>query len=153
MAGISRRALSTAVMTRLATVTNATGYYGEVGQGLPGATVPEKPPADADGRVKAYYVLYPSPGTPSPDQDLGDTHEDLDWLIQVTAAAGYLQDLLALIDRIDAALYRWAPVVAGIQCTGLKPPLGFNPGGIQRDRDFTPNRLWTPLQYRTLATT
>lgn len=154
MAGISRRLLATATMQHLAdTVTNATGYYGEVGQGLPGVTVPAEPPADGDGRVKAYYVLYPSPGTPSFDQDLGDTHEDLDWLIQVTAVAGYTTDLAALVDRLHGALYRWAPVVAGVQCSGLNPPLGFNPGPFQRDRDYSPNRLWVPLQYRTLATT
>lgn len=153
MAGISRRLLATAVMTQLATVTNATGYYGEVGIGLPGTTVPATPPADADGRVKAYYVLYPSPGTPSPDQDLADEHEDLDWLIQVTAVAGYQQDLMALLDRIDGVLYRWRPVVAGIACSGLMPPLGFDPGPARRDTDFTPNRLYVPLQYRTLATT
>lgn len=151
---ISRLALATATMQRLTdTVGHATGYYGEIGQGLPGTTVPAKPPADPDGRVHPYYVLYPSPGTPSGDDDLGDTHEDLDWLIQVTAAAGHLHDLVALIDRIDAALYRWRPVVDGIACTGLKPPPGFDPGTARRDTDVTPPRMYLPLQYRTLATT
>lgn len=146
MAGISRRLLANAVHDRLATVSNVTLYRGEVTGTV--ATIP-----DSGGRVKPYLVEYFSPGTPSADQDLGDEHEDLDWLIQVTCVAGYDVDLFALIDRVDDALYRWAPVIAGVQCSGLKPPLGFDPGPIRRDPDVTPNRLYVPLQYRTLATT
>ncbi|GAB2762076.1 hypothetical protein [Nocardioides pakistanensis] len=150
---ISRLALATATMQRLTdTVGHATGYYGEIGQGLPGTTVPAKPPADPDGRVHPYYVLYPSPGTPGAEQDLGDSHEDLDWLIQVTAAAGHLHDLVALIDRIDAALYRWRPVVDGAVAGPLKPPPGFDPGPARRDDDTVPPRHYLPLQYRLSAT-
>jgi hypothetical protein len=155
---ISRNQLAIAVATRLVGVTNATGYMGAVGSkyGLPGVTgTPENPPpkSTTDPRVRPYFVIFPGAGTPGDETDLGDTLTDLVAPFQITAAGGDINDVLALIDRIHDRLYRWAPVVAGIQCGPLRIPAGYDPGPVLTDKDFTPRRLFTPLRYQLTAHT
>lgn len=155
---ISRRAVALAIGERLLQVTNATGYFGQIGalNGLPGATV--SPPADPppkggpDKRVQPYFVLEPGAGTPRDELDLADTVVDLTIPFVVRAAAGDVEDLLALIDRIDALLYRWAPLVAGIRCGPLRPPPGAVPP-LLVDDSFKPARHYTPLAYQLTAHT
>ncbi|GEP38887.1 hypothetical protein NPS01_25500 [Nocardioides psychrotolerans] len=158
MPEISRRLVAVAVATRLVGVTNATGYVGKVSalSGLPGVTgTPDSPPVKSasDARVKPYFVLFPGAGTPGPETDLGDSVVDLDLPFQLTVAGGDLYDVLALADRVHAALHRWAPVVDGHQCGPLRVPPGYAPGVVLTDRDFTPHRLYTPLQYQLTAHT
>lgn len=158
MPTISRRLVALAVATRLVGITNATGYYGKVSSltGLPGVTgTPDNPPpkSESDARVRPYFVLFPGAGTPGPEVDLGDSLLDLDLPFQITAAGGDLNDVLALADRIHDRLYRWAPVVDGHQCGPLRVPPGYSPGVVLTDRDFTPHRLYTPLQYQLTAHT
>lgn len=163
---ISRRQLTLAVAERAAGVTNATGYLGKVGAlyGLPGVTsTPDDPPTKSatDLRVKPYYVLFPSAGTPDTD-DGGersaagpyDEFVDLDWPVQITAVAGDLQDLLALVDRVHARFYRWTPsgLPDGVRCGPFGVPDGWNPG-VLTDTQFTPHRLYLPLRYQLTAHT
>ena len=155
MAVPSRRLVSNAIATRLATVGNAAGYYGQIGRPLPGAvgTPADPPPKSAsDQRVQPYFIYYPDPGGPGPDPDLGDGNEDSTQTHRVTAAAGDIEDLMALVDRLDAVLLRWAPTVTGVVAGVLRPPLGFATS-ILVDRQYTPNRLYVPLAYQLTVTT
>jgi hypothetical protein len=153
---VSRRLLANAIATRLLTVTNATGYYGQVGRLLPGAPshTPLDPPAksDDDPRVQPYFVLYPGAGAPSDEQDLALSGQDLTTTLQVTVAGGDVEDVLALVDRVDAALLRWSPAVEGAVCGFLWPPTGYQPP-LLPDRTVTPHRQFVPLQYQLTANT
>lgn len=159
---ISRRLLANAVATRLLGVTNATGYYGQIGRLLPGApadTPTEPQPKSAtDARVKPYFILYPGAGGQGPDPDAGDGAVDLTQPFQITAAAGDVEDLLALIDRIEARLLRWTPDLGeagvGIHFGYLRRPPGVpNTLPVLTDTQHSPVRLYTPLQYQLTATT
>jgi hypothetical protein len=140
---ITRKTLVDAVMTRLDTVTNAVGWLGE----------PDTPlPLLGDGRtVGPHWVLYPSPGTPTDELDLADTVIDLDWLFQVTCVAGDPMDLLPLVGRVDAALYRWRPTIEGVTTGAFRPPSGFDPGQMRVDDSVTPHRFYLPMQYRCIV--
>ncbi|WP_248582599.1 hypothetical protein [Nocardioides sp. InS609-2] len=152
---VSRRALGDAVASRGLTITNATGYYGKVGRLLPGAPAdtPTDPPVDEVLGVLPYFVVYPGTGGDGPDANLGDESIDTTQLIQITAVASDAQDLLALVDRIEAAFNRWTPIVAGHVCGRLRKPPGFDPGQPIPDRQNLPVRLFVPLQYQLDATT
>lgn len=159
---ISRRLLSQSIAPRLIEkASTGIGYYGRVGRALPGqqlqpaGTIPADPPAKSlqDLRVKPYYVLYPSPGTPGGDEDLGATTDALDWIFQITVAGGDIDDVLALTDRIHGALHRWTPTVTGVLCGPIGVPAGYNPGPVLLDRDVTPPRHFTPLQFHLHAHT
>ncbi len=146
MTTISRHELTVAVFDRLDTLANLTVFKAEV---------PSKPPVidDASGRVGPYAVVYPTGGTPNSDVDLGDSNDDLDWGVQVTVAAGYLEDLMYTVDQVDGLLFRWSPTLAGAHVGRLHPPLGFNSGPARRDEDVSPPRFWLPLLYQLTATT
>ncbi|MDN4173920.1 hypothetical protein QWY28_13245 [Nocardioides sp. SOB77] len=161
MTRIRRRDLLAAVAERATVITHATGYVGKISAatGLPGVDTPEDPPTkdDGTGRVRPYFVLFPGIGRPGDEQAIDDVLFDLAWPLQVTAAAGDTDDLLALVDRIDAALHRWAPgflagadgvVVAG----PLRIPDGYVPP-VLTDRTVRPERVYTPLQYQLTAHT
>ena len=158
MAAISRRALLTAARERARLVTNATGWVGQIGAhyGLqPGVEAPADPPTKGNGdqRVKPYFVLYPGAGTPGDETDAADTLVDLDWPLRITAAAGDIDDLLALVDRIHALFWRWTPDLPnGIQAGPLRVPAGYDPGVIT-DRNVDPHRLYVPLLYQLTAHT
>lgn len=157
---ISRRLVANTVAARLVGVTNATGYYGQVGRLLPGApdTTPTEPPAKSstDSRVAPYFVLYPGAGGQGPDPDTADQADDLTLPFQVTAAAGDIEDLLALVDRIHARLNRWTPDLGltGVHVGYLRRPPGVPATApVLTDTQFSPVRLYTPLQYQLTATT
>lgn len=150
-ATISRRDLARAVGTRLLDVTNATGYYGQIGAKnalTEGDAAPATPPTKSatDLRVAPYFILEPGVGRPGDEVDMGDTLVDIDQPITVRAAAGDVDDLLALIERIDACLFRWAPTVDGLQCGPLRYPPGYEPP-LLPDMTVQPSRLFSPLQY------
>ena len=158
---ISRRALANAVAAHAVGITNATGYLGQVSAmtGLPGvADTPADPPTKAAGdlRVKPYFVLFPGAGAPGDEDSIAgpaDTFVDLDWPIAITAAAGDITDLLALVDRIHNRFYRWSPGRLGTVLTGhLAVPPGYAPG-VLTDRTVTPHRLYVPLLFQLTAHT
>jgi hypothetical protein len=73
--------LHAAVKARLATLTSMTGY--------PDGNVPDKPPADASGRVYPYWVMWPTlPGERADDLDLAGEPGPETWDGRVTVAAG-----------------------------------------------------------------
>lgn len=160
---ITRRPIVAAVAERLTGVTNATGYVGAIGamNGLPGVTsTPAQPPTKSadDKRVQPYFVLYPGIGGTVDEQDLADTLVDIDYPVAITAAAGDVNDLLALVDRITALLWRWAPTdlppVAGraVVAGPLRYPPGYAPP-LLTDAAFTPARQYTQLQFVTTVHT
>jgi hypothetical protein len=152
---ISRRLLGLAIATRLTSVTNATGYLGQIGakNGLPGVEdTPADPPTKTatDLRVKPYFILFPGLGRRPGEIDLAESINDLDQLVRVTAAGGDVQDVLALVDRIDALLFRWSPTVTGVRCGPLRLPPGYDPP-LLTDESVPPTRHYVPLQYRFTA--
>lgn len=157
MAEVSRRLLFGAIATRLITVTNAIGYYGQIGRPLtspaPDGWAADPPPkSDTDLRVKPYFILFPGPGTDGPDTDLGDCAVDGLFSLQVTVAGGDIEDVLALVDRVSTALRRWAPAVSGLVCGPLRYPDGYSPGPVLVDREQTPPRLYVPLPFQLTVT-
>lgn len=160
---ISRRLLANAVATRLVGVTNASGYYGQVGRALTlpapsGWSADPQPKSATDVRVRPYFVLYPGAGGQGPDPDLADTAVDLTQPFQITAAAGDVEDLLALVDRIEARLLRWTPDLgtagAGLHIGYLRRPPGVPATApVLTDTQHSPARHYTPLQYQLTATT
>ena len=150
---ISSRAVFNAIAVRCGTVPYATAYYGAVGRPVPGAAVPADPPTKSsiDLRTAPYLVVFPSSPAAGPDEALCDDLLGSGRLtVQVTCVAGDVEDLLALIDRVDAALCGWTPVVVGVLCGRLRRPEGFNPP-VLTDRAFSPERLYAPLQFQFTA--
>lgn len=153
MATVSRRTLVAAIAERLEQVTNATGYYGQVGRRLDGTLGDDPAPkSPTDPRVAPYFVLYPGTGTPGPDEALGDCHQDITATVLVTAVAGDVDDLLGLVDRIHNVLHLWAPTVPGVVCGRLKPLPGYEAAQLV-DHQVQPPRLFVPLRYQFAATT
>jgi hypothetical protein len=163
MGRIDRRQLAVAVATRLAGVTNATGYFGQIGaqNGLPGVSdTPAAPPVKVPGedlRVTPYFIVEPGAGRHGDEADLADAYVDLDQPFTIRAAAGDIEDLLALINRIDDRLWRWSPGVLDgpdgpVVCGPLRPPPGFDPP-ILPDSSVQPPRMFSPLQYVLHANT
>lgn len=161
-ATISRRLLANAVAARLLGVEHATGYYGQVGRLLPGAPddtpVDPQPKSATDARVQPYFVHYPGAGGQGPDPDAGDQAVDLTHPFDVTAAAGDIEDLLALVDRLDARLLRWVPDLGaageGIHVGPVRRPPGVPASApVLTDTQHSPHRLYARLQYQLTATT
>lgn len=165
MASPSRRAIANAVAMQLAGVDKATGYYGQIGRPLPGqqlvsagGTIPDDPqpkdPANGDLRVKPYFVFYPGAGRPGLEPDAGDSVTDLTMPLPTTAVGGDIEDLLALIDRIQARFDTWRPTVAGVAFDRVRYPLGFDLGSaLLVDDQFKPERLYVRLPFQVTATT
>ncbi|WKN47148.1 hypothetical protein [Nocardioides sp. Arc9.136] len=160
---IDRRVFAGVIAARLTTVTNAAGYYGQIGRALPGQTIgtgtghtpaDPQPKGPHDLRVRPYIVLFPGAGTDGPDTDVADTFVDLDAPFQVTVAGGDIDDVLALATRVDTALNRWTPPpTGGMRFGRLAPPAGYDPGPVLTDASTKPARLYTPLLYRAIAHT
>lgn len=154
MATPSRRLLYGTIAARLATVPKALGYYGQMGRPLLDGAAPSDPPAKSedDPRVVPYYILEPGAGGDGPDTPVCGQGEDvtLDW--RVRAAGGDIDDVLDMIDRLDAVLLGWVPTLSGVVCgpvrryPGVRPPL-------LTDDTVRPPRLFMPLQYTVTATT
>lgn len=138
-----------AIMARLHSVIPSTGPAATSGY----LSTPVDVPTISDqGHVARYWVLHPFGGTPHFEQDLADRSVDLDATFQITCAAGFPRDAIALATDVHAALYRWTPTIANHTCGPLKPPDGYEPGPPRPDKDFKPYRFWVPLQYRTTIT-
>lgn len=156
MAPVSRRTVYGLFAQRLVAVTNAHGYYGQIGRplvhNLP--TPPDpivKDPTTGDLRVQPYFVLYPGAGTDGPDEPLCDTDDALTLDPRITAAAGDVEDLLALIDRLDGLLTGWTPTAAGLAC-GRVGRLPGSSAPVLTDNTVKPPRQFAQLQYALVAT-
>lgn len=153
MAEVSRRDVYAVIAAQLGTVPHAVGYYGQVGRGLDGDLIPEPQPKSAtDLRVEPYFILFPSPGGPGPDTDLGDCAVDGTFGFHVTVAGGDIEDVLALVTRVTAALRRWTPTVAGLVCGRVRHPEGYSPGPVLLDPQHAPARSYVPIPFQFTAT-
>jgi len=156
VAPVSRRIIYGLIAQRLTAVTNAYGYYGQIGRPLVhNLPVPADPivkdPTNGNLQVQPYFVLYPGAGGDGPDQPLCDTDDalSLDW--RVTAVGGDVEDVLALIDRMDGLLIGWTPVSSGLGF-GRVGRLPGTSAPVLPDTTVKPPRQFAPLQYALVAT-
>lgn len=145
------RLAANAVAERLATITTAYGYYGGIGRPLPGTNPPADPPAksDTDLRVQPYFILWPSGPGNAPDRQLCGSPAGVERRYRITAAAGDIEDLLALVDALDNRLLGWRPPITP-GATSWPSPIRRLPDYIPdvlTDRATTPQRLYVPLIY------
>ncbi|PYG00163.1 hypothetical protein SAMN05216184_104102 [Georgenia satyanarayanai] len=129
--------LHAALLARLTGAT-VTLYDGEV---------PPHPPADPQGRVYPYVVVWATAGRPTVERPVSDDPGGhLTWNPQVTVVAGTTSWLLAAIgvvrERLEgAALTPWVRLR---ERTDTEVP-------VQKDPDTTPARYFLPLYYSTTA--
>lgn len=100
-------------------------------------------PADADGRVHAYAVYYPSPGWAHALLACGGT-DSLDWTFQVTCAAGDRTRALWCVQQVRAALTGTTVTIGGQE---LQIREEGNPGTLRRDDSVSPSRFYAPLIF------
>lgn len=149
----SLREYGNLLAARLRALTPATlGYYGGIGRRLPGDTTsPADPPAKSslDPTVVPYFILYPGAGDDGPDQALCETTpEGTTITVRITAAAGDVEDLLALIDRINRSLLGWRPAMASSAFPGALTRLPGYSAAILNDTSQAPPRPYALLQYQ-----
>lgn len=140
---VARAGLTGLAKGRLADIGNASHYFAEI---------PETPPTIGpdDQRVRAYTVLWPSPGGPGDEQALaGGAQDDVDWTFLVSCVAGHAPTLDRLIDLVLAQLHGWEPAADGISFGTCR--LDFDPGPPRPDLSFTPTRYYVQLPFRLRA--
>lgn len=132
--------LHAALLTRLDALPSVTAYDGQV---------PSAPPADEDGRVYPYVVLWPSAGTTAEEARRlsGDAHGAIDWPVALTVAAGTPTWCLQAVALVRAAVEGWTP--PGAAGPLREEPTGAAAAGAGRDEDTTPVRFFVPLAFRT----
>lgn len=106
--------------------------------------VDDRPPADGDGRVYPYAVLWPHPGwTPGTGRDLEhDAAGSLVWDARITVASGNPLWTLRAVPLIRARLDNW-PILRGNRLAELEGVTDVIP-----DRDTSPPRWYVPLTFR-----
>lgn len=107
--------------------------------------VPKQPPADEDGRVASYAVLYYSPGRRYASAADG-RQTSIDGTFQVTCVGGDPTRALWCVDRVMTQL---AGAVVQINGTGRRiSAVEEDPGPVRRDDNVTPPRHYVPLRFR-----
>jgi hypothetical protein len=94
-----------AIADRLTTALATEGYPVYVGE----VTTPE------DAITYPYLVIWPAPAA-RPVVTMAGHAGQASTTIQVTAAAAFVADVLAALDRAGNALHRWTPTIAGRLC-------------------------------------
>jgi hypothetical protein len=135
--------MADSVVARLAELTHDQAYETEA---------KDVPLLENSSLAAPYYVVHFGAGDPVVEPDLAGCAVELDWDFQVTCAAGVTTDVLALVDRVMAKLFRWTPVVAGFSPGRLTVPPGYKPS-VQLDRQVTPHRPYVALQFTSIITT
>lgn len=127
--------LHNAVLALLNTVTNLTVYDG---------VVPKNPPADADGRVFSYAVIWGSGGYRPPESRSlkADSTTDLRWRARVTVAAGMVGWVLRAAKAVRG-------VLDGQVLVSFSSPLeeDGSASDVLEDRDVTPHRMFLPMSF------
>lgn len=154
---VLRTPLLSSVLTKATDLTTGWGihvYLTRAGH-KPDGTVETVPAIAGDRlqRVQRYVVITPFGGNETAEQALDSSRQvDVDWGFQVTCAAGFPRDALAVAGLVDATFYLWRLDVEGLQSGRLRPPEGYSPGPEQVDTDVSPHRFWLPMQYGTTIT-
>lgn len=134
---VDARLLADDVFSRLQALSGMKAYDGEVPQDDP-------PPADEDGRVHPYSVLYAGAGRQYTTA-LCDVPRDFAWSFQVTCVGGDRNRCLWAVMKVRVALTGLRLAVDGAQSgllvETLDQPL------VRRDDDPTPPRHYAPIQY------
>lgn len=102
---------------------------------------------DGDGRARPYAAMYASAGNLS-SQSLCGTSDFLDWPFQVTAAGGDPVRARRAIHRVRARLTGVELTAGGVKFRVVEEP-NYQPGPIREDRDVSPSRWFSPLQFRS----
>lgn len=113
------------------------------------AEVPTTPPADPDGRVHPYCVLYPSNGTRDRTSILA-TSDMVRWPFQVTAVGGDMQRCLFAAREVTDALTDVRITAGGWSSSPIEHLPGPDPA-----KDETPGltpRFYVPLLFAVIAT-
>jgi hypothetical protein len=108
-----------------------------------GEVAPE-PPVDADDRVHAYTVYYPSPGRSWPRM-LDAAPDSLAWSFQVTCAGGDRTRTLWCVGKVRAQLTGARLTLP--DGTSVLITEATDPGPIRRDDDVKPPRFYVPLLF------
>jgi hypothetical protein len=137
---VSRLALAGLVVARLSAISTATVYAGEV---------PGQPPViPGQTRVRPYAVVFSGDGTPIDEAPLtADVTGSLTWAFQVTCAAGYHDDTLALLDAVHGQLDGWIPTLTGYLFAPIGQPPGYDAGPVRIDRTVESPRFYLPAQF------
>lgn len=109
------------------------------------AEVPRQPPADPDGRVASYAVLYYSPGRRYASA-MDGRQVSLDGTFQVTCVGGNPTRALWCVDQVITQLAGAAVTVDG--APRRIRVVEDDPGTVRRDDDVTPPRHYVPLRFR-----
>lgn len=157
----ARLPVMNAIAERLVLVPGLTVYRGEVvnadGTTTPPVLVTDDQP-DPSGRVAPYAVVWGPGGRPDLNSNLesssGGPGRTGDNLLngQITFAAGYATDVIALLDDAIPLLQLWTPTIAGIECGHLRQQPGFVPPTPRPDRDARPPRFMTPWLWELHVT-
>ncbi len=126
--------LHAAVWAALDALTTVTAYDGDV---------PASPPAGEDGRVYPYAVLWPSPGADPTETPLGCLPTELDWVAQVTVAAGTPTWCLQATQVVRDALKGLVLAPGASRLTDETP----RSRTVMRDTDTNPPRWFVPLLF------
>lgn len=118
----------------------------------PGSVDPPMMP-DVPDVVAPYVVLFDGTGATNLEPDLAYANEDLRWAPTITIAAGFVEDCVQTIDRVCSWIYRWRPVVEGVNAGFLEPPDGFDPGTPRLDRTVSPPRFFVSTSWQLDVTT
>lgn len=109
------------------------------------ADVPAHPPADEQGRVYPYAVVWPSPGATPPEAAV-DGSTGTDWVVAVTVAAGDVDWCLQTVTVVRRAL-TGDPIAPGATLVDTTPAART----LLVDRDVAPARFYVPLEFRALT--
>ena len=119
---------------------NGPQHYAEAERLLVGRAVPNsnrRAPTDADiAAAQVHATLALAAATALTLDPLGP-------------AAGDVEDFLALVDRINAALLGWAPVLDGHPFPGPVKRLPGYEAPMLNDASMSPPRAYALLQYQT----
>lgn len=131
-------AVHQAVIARLREIPNVTVFDGDV---------PTKPPADSNGHVLPYLVVWGT-GTDRAGAVLtGAAPDVLVPTVTVTAAGGTVARCLQAGELAHQKLSGWRP----LPTSGPFAPIAGTPD-VQTDRDVTPARMFQPHLYRCTTT-
>lgn len=112
------------------------------------AVVPQNPPADDKGVVKAYAVLFASPGRLyASGLDGGQASRDSTF--QVTCGGGDPSYVFWAVSKVQTGLL--GAVTVGGQTLLIRAREDFDPGSVQRDETKTTPRFFIPLEFRLHA--